>query len=608
MLQEPAEQPNDPVVSELEVFINQALCDELQLLQYPLRAPWRKLDGPGSEIERVRYRTRSGRLQFEHKRALPIEAEEPAAAPAAITTGGRCPLRANYAVGLLRHHQLHLCPLRAIVQLRPSFAHLQQQQSGVQGDAGGGGIDSMEETTAAPEEAPRPQAVVVQFQRRESERAVAARTRSATHQQRLEEGEAWLELRLQRAGSAESRALLERLVWGGAGATAERLQVAAYLDALAPIAPVPPAATPTPSSREDQRLVSLEQLARVELVEQVALALRAAGLLSVARARDVCPGARLASDEVLLAALERSGLLVRGVWAARPELAGYAGSLAHLYEYALLLFEERPAGGLRKRDVLEPLGSAPARRECAAALDEMLARIARRDEDGLWHLRLVDEEAGARLPTELLARQERRWQERRPVLLDALRLAVATIAAPSASSAAGFASVSAARVALGEGGEAAAGLASGPYPGATQSEQLGFFLAELLGQYGVCSLAFLRQNLELLRRREDHPYALLREAVPDAAQLQAVLKRIAAPLHGAWYLKSTGQPQLDRYRDVVLRAFADRIALKKSDLQGYAQRLLGEPIPPHLYQRLLREFAYPKGNQWIFKSGNGTDS
>ncbi len=47
--------------------------------------------------------------------------------------------------------------------------------------------------------------------------------------------------------------------------------------------------------------------------------------------------------------------------------------------------------------------------------------------------------------------------------------------------------------------------------------------------------------------------------------------------------------------------------MKKADVAQAAEEKLGEQIPNHLYIKFLKEFAYTKGSQWIFKSGNHED-
>ena len=59
-----------------------------------------------------------------------------------------------------------------------------------------------------------------------------------------------------------------------------------------------------------------------------------------------------------------------------------------------------------------------------------------------------------------------------------------------------------------------------------------------------------------------------------------------------------------QYREVILSVFKDKVSVKKADVAKAAEEMLPEPIPNTWYMKVLKEFAYAKGSQWIFKSGN----
>jgi len=118
-------------------------------------------------------------------------------------------------------------------------------------------------------------------------------------------------------------------------------------------------------------------------------------------------------------------------------------------------------------------------------------------------------------------------------------------------------------------------------------------------------MSFIKQKLEQLRRDDAHTFNLLRAGVEHKVLLEA-LKTIANTLHNTYFLKSTGNEKIDKYREVILSVFSgDNNKAKKSEFNTAAQNKLGEPLPSTLYSKLLKEFAVNKGNYWIFKTGNG---
>jgi len=121
------------VVRRIPVFFNRARAADqtLCVLQYPLRPADRPYDI--QHVDAVRYKPKSGKLEIELPRAKGEAANErnvdPEAAPnlradrrALVST--ETPTREGYCVGAMRDGALHLTPVDAAFQMRPSLAHL----------------------------------------------------------------------------------------------------------------------------------------------------------------------------------------------------------------------------------------------------------------------------------------------------------------------------------------------------------------------------------------------------------------------------------------------------------------------------------------------------
>jgi DNA-directed RNA polymerase-3 subunit RPC5 len=135
------------VVRRIPVFFNRARAADqtLCVLQYPLRPADRPYDI--QHVDAVRYKPKSGKLEIELPRNKGEAANErnvdPEAAPnlradrrALVST--ETPVREGYCVAAMHEGTLHLTPVDAAFQMRPSLAHLDAADDRrKQEDAGG---------------------------------------------------------------------------------------------------------------------------------------------------------------------------------------------------------------------------------------------------------------------------------------------------------------------------------------------------------------------------------------------------------------------------------------------------------------------------------------
>jgi len=276
------------------------------------------------------------------------------------------------------------------------------------------------------------------------------------------------------------------------------------------------------------------------------------------------------TEQQLLFQLEVVAVLVRGVWTARGEFL-FTGQLAIIWDFLLLQFHEE--GYIEREKLKQTLKISIPGDE----LKELLLKIAVLHEDKKWVLKQDPDQTFAEKYPVVVQKFKNDWDQRKKSILSSLGLFDTTSVNVSPSST----------------------IAS------NQKEQLKSYLTILFQEYGVCSMAFIKQKLEHLRRDDTHTYNLLRAGVEHKVLLEA-LKSIANTLHNTYFLKSTGNEKVDKYREVILSVFAgDNNKAKKSEFNTAAQNKLGEPIPTTQYTKLLKEFAVNKGNYWIFKTGNG---
>ena len=153
------------VVRRIPVFFNRARAADqtLCVLQYPLRPAERPYDI--QHVDAVRYKPKSGKLEIDLPRDKGEAANprnvDPEAAPnlrtdRRVLTSTETPVREGYCAAAMRDGALHLTPVDAAFQMRPSLAHLDAADDRrKQEDAGGGEKTRGEEKRAERDSARR---------------------------------------------------------------------------------------------------------------------------------------------------------------------------------------------------------------------------------------------------------------------------------------------------------------------------------------------------------------------------------------------------------------------------------------------------------------------
>lgn len=131
----------DEIVAEIDVILSQDLSDQLYVLQYPLRPVWRGYDN--TMLDSVRFKANTQILEMEYRLKEDERSREQQTKISSATTGVEyddptksmekhmvrssvVPNKSNYLVGLYRENELFVTPLKAVMQMRPSFAYIDQ--------------------------------------------------------------------------------------------------------------------------------------------------------------------------------------------------------------------------------------------------------------------------------------------------------------------------------------------------------------------------------------------------------------------------------------------------------------------------------------------------
>ena len=118
---------NDPVEFEVPVYLCDNRDQDLFLMQYPTRLPWRPFDL--SQVNDIRYKPNQKGMEMDVN--LPedhVDEESTFKITSQTYKGTVTETRANYAVGFMKDMKsgpiLVLFPVSDITQMRPQFKHI----------------------------------------------------------------------------------------------------------------------------------------------------------------------------------------------------------------------------------------------------------------------------------------------------------------------------------------------------------------------------------------------------------------------------------------------------------------------------------------------------
>ena len=130
----------------------------------------------------------------------------------------------RYAAAVFKDNELHLTPLKAVLQLRPSLSHLDQADAGnkvatasaaAAGGGGGGGTGSASDGDVTESEGEEAKPVTVKFARQSTVRSKVWRRLLYQQLEEKRNEEPWTELKYQGLYSEEATDVREEVYWGG---------------------------------------------------------------------------------------------------------------------------------------------------------------------------------------------------------------------------------------------------------------------------------------------------------------------------------------------------------------------------------------------------------
>lgn len=200
---------HDPVVQEVDVFLNKQLMDTLYLLQYPVRPAHRLYDDVEHLSARMKPKQQKVELELSinsncpnyskskgEQIALNVQGSVESSQDQFYSSGimdkqlissqSVAVDSTRYAIGFLKDNELHLNPLKGIIQMRSSFNYLDKVDNRMKCE---------QEAESSQDEDEEAKPVTVKFSRHETEEAKVKRMASYEYMKKIQEEEKWINMR-----------------------------------------------------------------------------------------------------------------------------------------------------------------------------------------------------------------------------------------------------------------------------------------------------------------------------------------------------------------------------------------------------------------------------
>ncbi|KAL3583598.1 hypothetical protein D5086_014659 [Populus alba] len=560
------EDEDDVVVREIDVYYTPSVDPNTQLyvMQYPLRPCWRpyELD---ERCKEVRVKPESTEVEVDlsiddTKNFDPDIASRLNMKKQTLSSSWSPPPATGYAVGVLIGNKLHLNPIHAVVQLRPSMDYLSSGNSKGKKNATSGD-DSNE---GKPLGLPKKQ----------------SKQMSSGNEQKPDVEESWIPLKYHGSKSDLSSRYLQNMVAPESSTIEFAMSPYDYMSSLCPGISNNNIKLNGPSRRV---LLSLPLEERIKR-----LFLEGPPIHRFAALRHLIPNDTI---EDLLIVLQEYGQLVQGLWVPKTSLLFPNPKPTEKVklaarDYILLLFSKSLVVTPSELNVpMKPL-----------ILKSFLNIFAvERPSFKDWKFKENVDTLFVELYPDIVRKQEQAWEVMGKNISAAFDRA---------------------------GKSVSKNVITKPKKTMTDEtrEALRKALPKVLQTHKVCSFQMICQGLrQLAISQSTLPKADPRIAVAAASgaeappeELQEVISEVATNIHGFYVLKSSPEhPDFDPLRKVVIGLFLARgpnANIKKSEVQAAARLELKREPSNSEYIKVMTDLCESKGSAWLLKSGDGKPS
>ncbi|WOK95088.1 hypothetical protein Cni_G03795 [Canna indica] len=546
----------DEVVREIDVLCSPAPLDEdtfLYIMQYVLRPSWRPYE-LNERCEEVRVKPKESKLEIDLSMDVDSEnydqeVDESLRLKKQTLCSSTTPLVTSYAIGILKENQLHLNPVHAVVQLRPSMAHLNTGLQKRKLDAQS--VESSKMSNA-----------------------------NATDSAGLSMKQPWVSLEYHAVDSHLTERYHHRMIAKDSQPIPFMMKPSDYIDSLCPGTSTENKRTKVPTRRFLLSLPVEERLKK--WLSEVSQVNHFKALMHLAP--DI-------SEQELLKALPLYADLVQGLWVCKSSLL-YEGNATLARDYILYEFSLKPTIPLDKLKVIKFDG-----------LKSMLSALAvERPTFGDWKFRESTDFAFMKKYPDVVKEQEHAWSNRVKVVFQSIRgLGKNSHVLKSSSRQSSATGVNAGKVdADAHGGKDRHATKVVSSLSMETREHLPKALLKIFQEKKIRSINSIINGLRGLaisnssRPRDDSKTKALINAATNGAsapvsELESIVCQIAVNVHGSYVLKSSGNPTLDPLRNVVIDLFRGKepnAKINKQEIRIAAQTRLKKDISDSEYNQV----------------------
>ena len=186
---------DDPVIREMEVFLSPTLSHHLYLLQFPLQ------HNSVDNAKNARVKPKHGLVELDQALPTNIGSEGGFYLPHHTLASQTVPVTTHTALAKYQGDKVYLVPLQRIVQMRPSFRHVDEQDemNKSTSESENTNTNNNNENDGTTNKKP------LLFQKKESERAAMMRQTSYAFKKSSEDAEEWIHLSVHDAQSIEGQ-------------------------------------------------------------------------------------------------------------------------------------------------------------------------------------------------------------------------------------------------------------------------------------------------------------------------------------------------------------------------------------------------------------------
>ncbi|CAK9834119.1 DNA-directed RNA polymerase III subunit RPC5 [Anthophora retusa] len=434
------ENESDPVVKEIPVYLSQTLADKLFIFQYPVRPAWKGYDNttflktsikPENQEVLIEVAIDTHSINYDQSKGEQIALNADGDSKIDQTDDEKAfdsnlmdktllyssralPNCSNYAVGVFQDGELHITPLRGIIQMRPQFNYLDKSDKRVRDEAKNLGEEPDEE-----EEGPKQ--VNVTFARQKPEFMKKMQEQSFQHHAKKSLEERWIHTKYVPATTAQAELTCLEMFCSTTDETVNTLNLTnqQYLELLAP------------SVKEEQcsksdisnQATCLNYIRTLSLLDQMRILMKDAKVISFPQLRSI-----LSPDQettAILKYLQQVAVLVQGNWVVNSELlypkdtiSSHNGIPAELMcrarDYVLLSFTENEF--LDRKTISSVIKLPPDE------IKEIFVNLAVHEAKKGWRLIVPPTKEFSERYPEIVQRQEMFWEAKRKHLREAMEV------------------------------------------------------------------------------------------------------------------------------------------------------------------------------------------